>query len=99
MHFDKFHDLSTFQCWYVLPNVPSTKLNMKVDSQPHKKPKKTGGKGSVAAIGLRIPGYRAAEIQVDFTEEPNIFGTGACNSQKVHCAPKKFRKERVQRKV
>ena len=48
-----------------------------VDSQPNKKPKKSGGKGSVALlknskqlIGLRIPGHRATE-EVYSTEKRN----------------------------
>ena len=55
-----------------------------VDRQPSKKPKKSGGKGSVASFQnskqlaeLRIPGYRAAVIQVEFTEEHKILGIEA----------------------
>ena len=47
-----------------------------IDNQPSKKPKQSGGKRSLALLKnlkqlrrLPIPGYRAAEIKVGFTEE------------------------------
>ena len=58
------------------------------------------GRGSVAsAISLRIPGYRAAEIQVDFTEEHKIFGTTAQNAILTkYMAPLKNRERTVHSK-
>ena len=47
---------------------------------------------------MRIPGHRAPEIQLDFSEGPKILWvqSAACNSQKVHYATRNFEKERVQ---
>ena len=58
-------------------------MHREADSQPNQKPKKTGGKGSVAIlknskqVGFAIPGCRAAEIQFDFTEGCKILRTEA----------------------
>ena len=53
-------------------SVKSAFLHREVDSQPKNRPKKTGGKRfcchveEFQAIRLRLPGYRASEIQFDF---------------------------------
>ena len=53
--------------------------HIEADSQPSKKWKKSGGKGSVAFLHESkhlgcVRGYRAAEVEVDFTEKHKIFG-------------------------
>ena len=54
-----------------------------VDSHTSRKPKKSGGKGSVALLrkskqmGCVFQDHRATDIQVDFTEGHTILGTEA----------------------
>ena len=56
-------------------------LHRVADGQPSKRPKKGCGKGlccpidECKAVGFRNSGYRAAEIQHDFTEGPTILET------------------------
>ena len=58
-------------------------MHREVSSQPNKKTKKNGGKGSFCSIEefesirLRIPAYRAADIQVEFSEGHIILRTAA----------------------
>ena len=74
-----------------------------VDSQQSKKPKKKWWKRiccfteAFEAIGLRIPGYRAADIQVDSTEEhTNSWDrSAACMSQKGALHPVQIREGKV----
>ena len=48
-----------------------------VDSQPNKKPKKSGGTGSVALLKNSMQLGWAAEIKVDFVEKHKVLGTEA----------------------
>ena len=79
-----------------------------LDSQPNKKPKKNGGEGcgcfiveEFQATWLCVSGCSAAEIQVDFTEGPEILGTKAQRAiLKRYITPRQIcGKVRIHRKV